>query len=99
MNPEFLLFRVSMQGVIFFCEFSYSNIPQYTKNYTKTTKNYKKTTQKLQKTTKRLQKKLHPCIKTLNSRNLGFAKDSLKASFDRGPYVKDSLMASFDRGP
>ena len=43
--------------------------------------------------------KLHPCIETLNSRNLGFAKDSLKASFDRGPYVKDSLMASFDRGP
>ena len=42
---------------------------------------------------------LHPCIETLNSRNLGFAKDSLKASFDRGPYVKDSLMASFDRGP
>ena len=43
--------------------------------------------------------KLHPCIETLNSKNLGFAKDSLKASFDRGPYVKDSLMASFDRGP
>ena len=44
-------------------------------------------------------RKLHPCIETLNSRNLGFAKDSLKASFDRGPYVKDSLKASFDRGP
>ena len=25
--------------------------------------------------------KLHPCIETLNSRNLGFAKDSFKVSF------------------
>ena len=27
------------------------------------------------------QKKLHPCIETLNSRNLGLAKDSFKVSF------------------
>ena len=44
-------------------------------------------------------KKIHPCIKTLNSRNLGFEKDSFKDSFGQGPYVKDSLKASFDQGP
>ena len=27
------------------------------------------------------EKKLHPCIETLNSRNLGLAKDSFKVSF------------------
>ena len=28
-----------------------------------------------------LRSKLHPCIETLNSRNLGLAKDSFKVSF------------------
>ena len=33
--------------------------------------------------------------KTLNSRNLGLAKDSFKDSFGQGPYVKDSFKVSF----
>ena len=44
-------------------------------------------------------RKLHPCNKTLNSRNLGLAKDSFKDSFGQGPYVKDSFTASFGQGP
>ena len=43
--------------------------------------------------------KLHPCNKTLNSRNLGLAKDSFKDSFGQGPYVKDSFKDSFGQGP
>ena len=39
--------------------------------------------------------RLHPCIETLNSRNLGFEKDSFKDSFGQGPYVKDSFEVSF----
>ena len=42
-----------------------------------------------------IDKKLHPCIKTLNSRNFGFAKDSFKDSFGQGLYVKDSFKVSF----
>ena len=38
--------------------------------------------------------KLHPCKRTLNSRNLGFAKDSFKDSFGQGPYVKDYFKVS-----
>ena len=39
--------------------------------------------------------KLHPCNKTLNSRNLRFAKDFFEDSFGQGPYVKDSFEVSF----
>ena len=46
-----------------------------------------------------LHKSIGPCKMTLNSRNLGLAKDSFKDSFGQGPYVKDSFTASFGQGP
>ena len=53
----------------------HNKLKTYKQHYKKTTKNDKQ----LQTVTKTY--KLHPCIETLNSRNLGLAKDSFKVSF------------------
>ena len=39
-----------------------------------------------------LKKTLHPCIETLNSRNLGLAKDSFKVSFGFRTLSKPRLI-------